>query len=289
MRRAIGLIGPIGLIGLLAAAWSPESWLRRGNAAYARGDYRAALDCFVKAGEETDDPGQVAVDQAAAHYQLGEYGEAETCYRRSLEDAAGARRVRALYGLANALAQEGQLRRGRAAVLQLTDAVQQYKACLDAAAAVEPAEQERVGNVRDDAQFNLNLVKALLERKLADTSTDNPPTTSENPDAQPDDRNSRQGTREAGAPGTESDGNRPRERRGTPGSETQMPPGGQPQPTDETQPGKGNVPLLDDKDAAPLSPDQALDYLLRNLDRIRQGRANRMPPQPANAKVLKDW
>src|SRR5437660_528165 len=104
------------LLPVLTAAGAAEDWVRRGNDAYEHGDYAAALEAYARAVPETTDPGQVAFNQAAACYQLGQYTQAEEAYRRCLEDAAGGRRVRALYGLANALAQQGRQRTGRPAI-----------------------------------------------------------------------------------------------------------------------------------------------------------------------------
>jgi hypothetical protein len=232
----------------------------------------------------------VAFDQAAAHYQLGEYGEAELCYRRSLEDAGGARRVRALYGLGNALAQQGQSRRGRAAVALLTDAVRQYQACLQAADAMETAELDGVRDILDNAQFNLNLINGLLDRKRSEAAEDKSPPSPGNPESSPDDSNRREGPGDSAMPGGQSYEQRPKGgNRGTPGNQIQAPPGSQPESTKDTQPGKGNLPVLsDDKDGPPLSPEQALDHLQRNLDRIRRDRANRALP-PANTKGARDW
>ena len=287
MKRTIGLIG---VLGLMAATWSPESWLRRGNAAFERGDYRTALECYAQATANTLDPGQVAFDLAAAHYQLGEYRDAENCYRRSLEDADGARRTRALYGLGNSLAQLGQMSRGRTAITFWTDAVRRYEQCILECSAEGAIQEVDIRDVLANARYNLDVVKALLERQRAEAAKDNLPPNADNSDTRPDDLRGPDGARESAMQGSEPGSNRQKGSHGTPGSQSSIPPGGQPQPTDDSLAGKGNQPLLtDDAAGAPLSPDQALDYLQRNLDRIRRDRANRMAPPTANVKGMRDW
>jgi tetratricopeptide (TPR) repeat protein len=275
---------------VLAGAASPENWIRRGNAAFEQGDYQTALDCYSRAADETQDPGQAAFNQGAAHYRLGEFAAAEACYRRCLEDAGGPRRVKALYGLANCLAQQGQARRGRGAIGQLRDAVEQYQACLLAAESLGPAEVDDIRDILDNAQFNLNLVKPLLEQRLADPSQEN---SAANPDPStrpPDDSGNALATSDPSARDQGMAGNRANGRSGRPGAETPFPPDGKAQGTDETQPGRGNLPPLpDDRGGPPLSPEQALDYLERNLDRIRRDRANRMKPPTAIVRGVRDW
>jgi tetratricopeptide (TPR) repeat protein len=286
MKRLWSIIG----ILVLAGAAAPENWIRRGNTAFEQGDYQMALDCYDRAADETHDPGQAAFNQGAAHYQLSEFAAAEACYRRCLEDAGGPRRVKALYGLANCLAQQGQARRGRGAIGQLRDAVEQYQASLSAAESLEPADFDDVRDILDNARFNLNLVKPLLEQRLADPSQEN---SAANPDSStrpPDDSGNAFAARDPSARDQGMDGSRSSGRRGSPGTETPFPPDGKAQGTDETQPGRGNLPpLLDDKAGPPLTPEQAMDHLERNLDRIRRDRANRMKPPTANVKGVRDW
>src|SRR5262245_1813767 len=93
-----------------------QELLRRGNDAFAYGDYAAALDLYQKTEDLTGDPGLVAYDKATALYRLALHTEnsrsklnmmqeAEQSYRRSLEDATGPRRVQALFGQGNCLLQ----------------------------------------------------------------------------------------------------------------------------------------------------------------------------------------
>src|SRR5205085_1089292 len=93
----------LAALALLLVGAAPEDDLeeliRKGNAAYARGErtsnadaarkeFEAALQFYQKAEERTADPGRVAFNKAAALYRLGQYREAERCYRCCLEDGA---------------------------------------------------------------------------------------------------------------------------------------------------------------------------------------------------------
>jgi tetratricopeptide (TPR) repeat protein len=290
VRRALGLAGLPALIGLIAAASSPESWLRRGNAVFERGDYHAALECYARAMDESSDPGQVAFNAAAAHYQLGDYSNAELNYRRSLEDAPGARKVRALYGLGNALAQQGRLRRGRHAIALLQAAIENYQSCQPAAAAIPPLEQDAVRETLENADFNRNLVKMILKQKLADAVNDTAPPNDEKSDERPIDDRPSDTAHSRDRPRNNAESNGQKGSRESSGGEPLPPHAGQPQSSDETQPGKGNLPpLSDDAHADPLDPEQALDYLQRNLDRIRRERSRRATTQDNNVKGLRDW
>ncbi len=277
--KAVFVALPLLILGMAAAP--PDDWLRRGNAAFERGDYATALECYAQAVPLAADPGMVAFDQAAAYYRLELFGEAEAAYRRCLEDAAGPRRLRALYGLANAQAQMGRERLGRSAVAKLSEAVKNYKTCIQEAP--NDAEgQETAANAR----HNLSIVEPLLAQKAADPANDDGRSGPNNPREDPSrPRNTGDG------PGTPGDqGQSPSGPRGTPGPNTPVPPDGQPQPSDQAQPGKGNLPpLLDDKNAPPLDANQAADYLQRNLDRIRRDQANRQPPTAGSRKGVRDW
>jgi tetratricopeptide (TPR) repeat protein len=280
----------VALAGLLVAAASPESWIRRGNEAFARGDYQTALDYYDRAAAETLDPGQVAFDQAAAYYRLGDFASAEWAYRRSLEDADGIRRVRALYGLANALAQQGQGRQGRFAVGQLREAVRQYEACLREAGALVFDEPQTVSEICEHARYNLSLVKPLLEHLLADPARNDNSSQPESVEPPSDDPRYPKGSRDPNSQHTGSEGARPGGNRDRSEGDAQVGPDGQPWESNQHQAGKGNLPPLpDNANGPPLQPDQALDYLQQNLDRIRRDRANREKPPTADVKGQRDW
>jgi tetratricopeptide (TPR) repeat protein len=251
-------------------------------AAYERGDFSAALDCFAQAENETRDPGLVAFNKAAALYQLGQYDLAAEHYRRCLEDAAGVRRVRALYGRGNALAQEGNTLPGAQAVAVLELGLESYTACLEEGAALTPAERAACEENFTQARANLEIVKRLLQLKEAEkTQQPSGPDSRGNPQEnlrRPGDFPDFRGSPNDAGPAEPNPGSNP-----ATGGE-------QPRLAKHSQPGKGTLPPLpDDLDAPPLDPAEALRYLQAQIERIRQDRANQMPPDRGNMKALRDW
>src|SRR5262245_38647829 len=97
-------------LGSLSAAppREAEELVRRGNAAFAHGNYGAALRLYAAAEDATTDPGLVAFNKGVALYQLEHYAEAEAHFRCCREDAAGARRDRVLYNLGNSILQQAR-------------------------------------------------------------------------------------------------------------------------------------------------------------------------------------
>ncbi|HZT78624.1 MAG TPA: hypothetical protein VFA26_00260 [Gemmataceae bacterium] len=136
------------LDGLLPPA--PGEWVRRGNAAYERRAYSEAAELYDKASRRTTDPGQAAFNRAAALYAQNHFREAELLYRACLEDAVGRRRACALYGLGNALTQQGP-ERGAGV---LAEAVRCYERCLRHA--------DTDADLAADARHNLELAKLML-------------------------------------------------------------------------------------------------------------------------------
>src|SRR5580693_7795049 len=91
---------PVAL--LLAGAapeLTPEDYVRKGNAAFEREDYNAALEAYSRAEERTTTPGLVAHNKAATFFRLARYDEAARAYESSLEDATGPRAAALLYDL----------------------------------------------------------------------------------------------------------------------------------------------------------------------------------------------
>src|SRR5581483_6595244 len=173
-------------------------------------------------------------------------------FRRCLADAAGGRRVRALYDLGCALLQESQ---GRQAG-PLRAAVASFEQALDAVPPADP--------FADDLRHNLELAKRLLAAvrparpNQQDELPDEPP--SEPPAPPPGSAGDETGP---GAVGLDPAG-------------TQFGPDGRPRPRDKADggpsratdrpqpPGKGHLPPLPDEDAlAPLTPEDAQAQLKR--------------------------
>jgi Ca-activated chloride channel family protein len=125
-----------------------DSYLRKGNEAFATGDYQAALDWYEKVEPLTLDPGLVAFNKAAAYAKLNRHREAIECYRRCLQDdpnqTPAERRARAHFGLGNALVQYA----GDNAV-SLKEAVAAYRASMHHA------------DLRADARHNLEIAQML--------------------------------------------------------------------------------------------------------------------------------
>jgi tetratricopeptide (TPR) repeat protein len=269
-------------IPILARFWSafvpsasPEDLMRRGNAAYERGDYEAAAAAYTEAEARTTDPGLAAVNKAAALYQKGLYRDAELHYRCCLEDAKGQRRTHALYGLGNALLQQSHERGAdvlRAAILA-------YERCL--------AQNPIDAALADDARHNLELAKLLLLRV--------PPRNSDTPDKKPDDPEERdrppeprprpdQGLDQLGTGKADASGEKRRARQnqtkdatksdeGTAGAGTQLP------------------PVPDQDEMAPLSREDAEEHLQRAVAKIlseRRAHHQQRRPRGTIANGL-DW
>ncbi|MCS6975646.1 MAG: VWA domain-containing protein [Gemmatales bacterium] len=262
MRLDTQTLATAALLGLFWLSGDDvASLLRLGNAAYSRGDFAAALAYYDSARRVADDPGQVAFCRAAALYQLGRYAEADSAYRQTLEDAVGWRRAAAWYGLGNALVRQAEYLPGRAAVQKLREAAEAYQACL---AECENLSQQERGNLADDAGHNLEQARLLLARKSAEAQTQNEP--ADQPPTKPrnDNRNSNPQGEPQGQPSLQ------------PRPETTPPAGQQPRVTEQTRPGRGNLPpLLDDLSAPILSPLEANEYLRFHVERIHLERSRR--------------
>jgi hypothetical protein len=263
----------------MCAATDVTDHLRRGATAYERGDFVTALDEFSRAVVDTADPGLVAFDQAAALYQLERFSQALDLYRCCLEDATGARRVRALYGLGNALAQLGVRRRGPAGVRLLDQALRTYAQCLESASGLPPADVAVLRGLLADVRTNAKQVEAARDRKRGEAAPPSPP--GNDPRASDPSRPdpNKPGSEDATAdrPGHEGQGRDADSSAGGPGT-----------PTGERRPGRGKLPvLLDSPNAPPLTAEQATDFLQHTVDRLRRQQAAGAPgTMPANAK---DW
>lgn len=269
---------------LLAAAPgpSPDEWLRRGDEAFAAGQFEAALGDYAQAAERGTDPGRAAFNQGVALYQLGRFREAERQFRCALDDAAlpaGAdageparRRGRALYNLGNCLLQESG---GRSAGL-LRDAVACFELCL-ADGRLEP-------ELVIDTRHNLELAKLLWAeaRRVAAAGgresdelppNDRPPPPREPPPGGngPGDMGNQQ---QPGGPGQPADGNAA---------------GRQPGPQSPL-PGQGNLPPVPDSDELQqLTPEDLQAHLRAAAERIVQERQTRIRRPVSAPETVRDW
>ncbi len=130
------------------AAAPIDDWLRRGNADLAAGRAESALAWYAKAAERTPDPGQVAFNQGVALGNLGRFRDAELHFRRSLVDAQGERRAKALFNLGTCLVRRcGGIER---------------KALSDAVIAFQQAMPIANGEMANEITMNLRIAEQLL-------------------------------------------------------------------------------------------------------------------------------
>jgi tetratricopeptide (TPR) repeat protein len=238
---------------LLVAGTPSEDAIRRGNAAYGRGDFEGAAAAYAEAEIRITDPGLAAFNKAAALYQNGRHREAERAYRGCLEDAAGVRRTYALYGLGTALVQQG---RERGADV-LRDAVHSYELCL---------RQPDIGaELADDVRHNIELAKlmiALIPPKSSDRPDSRPEDKEDQPKPPPERRQTPDvGMEPLGQGKADSRGDKQRVRRDQ---------GKDAQKIDEGAPGASRElpPVPDQEDLAPMAREDAQEHLKRAALRI---------------------
>ena len=275
--RSVGLLVLLVTAGLSAApAEEADRFVRQGDAAFEQGDWQAALDAYRQAEERSVDPGLVAFNEAAALYRLGRYREAELHYLRCRDDAAGERRARVEYDLANAIVQQAQDRDAK----RLEEAIASYEDCLRRA----PAGSE----LAEAAGFNLRLARALLVQAKAAKDrpkSDNPDNTEANPPPQDQAEDRRPGG--DFRPGSA-------DRRGTARGMAQRIGNGSGEPASTSQPpapGIGNLPVLPDTDQlVPLSAEDTVAYLDQVAARVlRERREHRQRSAAPPSPLVKDW
>jgi hypothetical protein len=258
----------------LLPAPSPLEQVRRGNAAYGRGDFDAAVAAYAEAETRTTDPGLAAHNKAAALYQKNLYRDAELHYRCCLEDASGLRRIQALYGLGNALVQQSHER--GADVLRA--AMRAYEDCLK-----QPGIDAALS---DDTRHNLELAKLLLLR-VQSRSSEQPNKQDEPEQDQPKPLEPRQtpdtGPEQFGMGKSDARGERRRVRQDQAKDATK---------SDEGSPGAGTLPPVPDQDdLAPMAREDAEEHLQRAAARIlseRRAHQQQRRARPVNSSGL-DW
>jgi Ca-activated chloride channel family protein len=249
------------------AAGPIDDWLRRGNAELAAGRAESALNWYAKAAERTPDPGQVAFNQGVALAALGRFREAELHFRRSLSDAEGERRAKALFNLGTCLVRRcGGVER---------------KALSDAVAAYQQAVPLADSTLADEVKTNLHIAERLLAQAPAE-SPERQQTPESTGEGAPKcgtsaDNESSDKTNVTGQPGKER---RPVQSKERNRDTNATPP-----------PGKGNLPPLpDDETLAPILPEDLAAHLDRIEMRIAAAKQDRM-----KAKIVKpnpnypDW
>jgi tetratricopeptide (TPR) repeat protein len=284
-HRALALAG----LALLLVGAAPDDdldeLLRKGNAAYARGErtsnadaarkeFEAALQFYQRAEERAPDPGLVAFNKAAALYRLGHHRDAEKCYRCCLEDGAAPspRRLRALYDLGTNLL-HGDASRDLVALRLAVNCLRRCRV-----QATEPDLRERAGH-------NLELARLLLLKAASDP--DNP---SAKPKPEDDDHKSR---KDEDLPGPDGP---PQLQPGTADGKGQAVPhdptkGDQKAiETKEPSPGKGNLGTLPDSDVLDrLDPREAAAHLERATRRIQGSQREQRRSGDRTFPNVKDW
>jgi tetratricopeptide (TPR) repeat protein len=273
MKKRTRLL-PLLLLPLLGAAWSatPDDLVRQGNAALARKDYAAALRLFDQASDRTTDPGLVAFNRGVALYQQGDFAQAESYFRLCLPDAHGPRKSAALYNLADCLVQQAGERDSR----RLQEAIDLYRQCLRQEDVDEPLAAQ--------AAHNLELAGLLWVRASAPRE-EQPHTGSSNEDPSPppptgsEDPLSNESQLGAQA-------SRTGDPRRLPGDQ-----GPKPTPTNQQSPGKGDLPVVPDRDELmPMSPEEAAQHLQQALERVLQEqRAHRQHTLRPPSQNAPDW
>jgi tetratricopeptide (TPR) repeat protein len=287
---------PAALV-LVSAAPDPgaEDLVRRGNAAFDRGEYSEAARLYRLAEEHSSEPGLVAFNKATALYGQKEYDQAESHYWLCLGDAgpaverwlqkhpdrdlppalrhaAGPRLSRVLYNVGTCLLQRSDGKDADA----VEQAVALYDHCL------------RLGDggdtLRENARHNLELAKELLRLNPR------PPKRDKSKNGQTEDD---QPPKKKDQPGSESsqDGNPNKTRHGSQPTDEHADGKDDALATDERRPGKGNLGTLPDQDElTKMSAADAEQHLRDEVKRILGERRDyqQQPTRDASPHV-KDW
>jgi Ca-activated chloride channel homolog len=270
-RRLAPVAAAACVLLLLGAGPTVDDWLWRGNEAFGRRDFDAAIRCYRHALADADDPGQVAFDLGAAHFRKEDYAAAAEAYRQALDDGdlPASRRQRAWFDLGNALLAEGGITdRGL-----VEEAMTAYRHCL----AAEPDPE-----LRGDAEHNLALAGQRWLKTLP--PNDNDPGNTPNASGKPSKEKKSKGSGDSEGPSTDSK----KPPTGDPDSESP----GQPKRGDGTnQASKGPITVLpelpDAADRTSLSAADAARHLEQAIGRIDR---DRPPARPQDVSPRgKDW
>jgi tetratricopeptide (TPR) repeat protein len=276
--RPLWLVLPaLALVAAGPASVPPNELVRQANDALGRKQYIDALKLYDRAEERVTDPGLVAFNEGVAHYQKGNYAEAEVHFRLARQDATGRRQVFAAYNLAASIVQLP----GDADPAKLAEAIRLFEDCL--------RHEEIDEHLAADSRHNLELAKMLWVQAKA---RPNPP--KQNPPDDPEEDPKQQPPRPEPVPqpgqgdGSASPKNGNIDR--TPGTADQGP---EPIKTDGQQaPGaSNNLPVIPDRDElAPMSREEAEAHLRQAIDKVmKEGRTHRQRSQKAPSGKVRDW
>jgi tetratricopeptide (TPR) repeat protein len=266
-----------GIMVLIAGAAVPDvdSLVRRGNLAFAAGDFEESLRLFGEGERLATDPGLLAFNKAAANFRLGRYAEAALGYRQCLDDdrIAAPRRARAQYDLGTALVKQS----GSASAALLRQAVSAFRQCL--------AQPDLDADLRNDARHNLELAQLLWLRARAanpndpnDGGPDTDSQTKRNQVPGPDSRGTQQNV------GTDPSGD--------PRAGQEIGKDGKPAPGDGARDmlNAGSMQVLPDTDdIRPLPPAEADEQLERIIERIAQERRSHWQQTTRQARDARNW
>jgi len=279
MMGRITAVAVLAVVAVAAAppATDPDDLLRQGHAAFARGDWEAAVEMYDEAALRATDPGPANFYLATAKYRLATsssapadaLGDAEALYR-ACASVTGPHRLEALCGLGNCL-----VLRGPTDARMLKDAVRCYDICCrdgDAALQADAAYN------RERARLLLRQVPPPQEPVPEETPrNDTTPQTSQRPGDSEDKRPSELG-------GDERPGGMAKEPR-------EAKAGAERTPAEQPTPGAGNLPSVPDRpDLPPLTAREAAAHLEAAHQRIVAERKKHFPPfNPSNLQNVPGW
>ena len=287
MKRTQPALATAALVALVflgaATIPDPQTLMKDGDAAAARGDLAAAAALYKKAEERTTEPGEVAYRLAVVKYQLAVGGggkdlyEAEELFRCCLA-RNNRHRPAALFGLGNCLVLKAK---GRDLDL-VRSAIEAYEQSLQEIG--DPAEVNA-----DDVRHNLERAKLLALQLLAPATRQDEP---EPPNVPNDPTNPPKSKPNDPDP---SGGNDPTHS-GRPdphGKPLPVKPdtGTKPIETPETAPGVGKLtPIPDLAEHAPLPPAEALSHLDSATKRVLEERQTyRLQKARPAALGVRNW
>lgn len=268
------------LLGAAPAA-GPDELLRDGNAAFLRRDYDGAVRIYREAEERGTDPGLIAFNKATALYHLKKFDDAESHYRRVLDDdrIPVERRAQALYNLANCLVQlalpkdeksfpdESQLPTLKRAIIC-------YEMCLESSSKDEA--------LRQDAIHNLELAKLLWSKTRGQSKAKEPPTPNDGPEPEPAKNRPPESPKKEPQTEEKMDPNHrdPNKMDNNPGREKSEPvkidkkDAGEMRKSDQMPPpGPGQMPVIgSSKQIENYSPDTIREYLRKTEQRLEKER-----------------
>jgi len=280
MRIVSFTILVLAILACLAGAGSVSQSLRSAHDAYLSGDLDEAASRFTEASRHADDPGLIAFNRAAIHFDKREYREAELDYRRALDDAEAPleRQAKAWYNRGTALLQRGGS----------MDVYRSAIACFDRGLSLIDGES----SLAVDARHNLELAKLrwAIERKK--TVKPSKAGSSAPEDAEPS-ASKKPRAKDPATTSTSENGKGPGESRGSKerAASTKSPPDVPSQETPQPLSGAGQLKTLLDADRPQaLSAGETNDLLQHIANRLQRDRRSLLQALTGQDRPgVKDW